>query len=130
MFGGAIYGREDGDWRWQRWRESVRTLRETGNWDSGRWIPLMPFVTGTELPDYTWTIRGEEVWRWAGSEWDVAEPQPEMTDKTDGFRVGTVCAERNECLDEPLIDHRHNVCGDCGKTTEIGWGVAGGWAQM
>lgn len=117
IFGDRIHAFDDEtDWRWRRWRESLRTFRETGVWDGRPWFLLRPFANETDLPDFVWTVRGEEVRCWSSANWKPAIPQPPMI--AGEFLAGTRCAERAEHAYGSFVDDRHTVCAGCGRATE------------
>jgi hypothetical protein len=128
LFGAGIHDAEDTDPRWERWRDAVSQFRETGYWPHDPWYDPLPFPPGTRLSAFVWTLRGDEVWTWAGASWVRADPQPARR-----FRllVGTVCDQRGQHK-LTAVTTIHLVCDDCGITSETGsivdlCGIRRGW---
>ena len=114
MFGAGIYDADESDPRWRRWRDAVRQFRATGFWAHGPWHDLIPFPRGARLPEFVWTLRGDEVWTWDSVSWVRAEPQPERHTQ---LLLDTVCEQRGH-HDVTAVTSAHAVCDDCGHTTE------------
>ena len=114
MFGPGIHDADDADPRWERWRLAVADFRVTGKWPHAGWHYPIPFPSGLDLPAFVWTLRGDEVWAWAGSTWVKPIPSPPA-----GFHLleGTVCFDRGHCRMTVVTDV-HAVCDDCGHTSE------------
>ena len=112
MFGPGIHDADDSDPRWARWRQAVSEFRTTGTWPHGPWKHLIPFPSGTTLPPFVWTLRGDEVWTWEGRRWVRAGPQPR---RSDGLLEETPCVERGHC-NMDAVTTVHAVCGNCGNT--------------
>ena len=114
MFGDGIHLLDDDhDPRWLRWRAAVGEYRRTGDWPYDPWRRLVP---APDLPDGAWTLRGDEVWRWDGARWGLAEPQPALHWK---MLAGSLCDERGHC---DLEDRsRHSVCVGCAHVSALGW---------
>ena len=115
QFGPSIHEAGDEDERLRRWREAVYEFRASGAWPHEEWRRLIPFAPGTELPAFTWTLQGDEVWEWADGQWRCADPQPQRDYK---LLVGTLCHERGHC-DLAAGDSAHAVCVDCGASVEV-----------
>lgn len=110
MFGPGMVDAADDDPRWNRWRSAIAEYRRTGSWPHAPWTYLLPIPAGADVPDYVWTVRGAEVWRWDGADWVLADPQPVRN-----FRVlvGTVCGDRGTHSTDDLST-AHMLCPDCG----------------
>ena len=114
LFGESIHDAGEDDARWSRWDDAVAMFRQTGSWPHEPWRELHGFPTETRLPDFVWTVRGDEVWTWSGRDWVRADPQPP---RRAGLLVGSVCEARGHCSLE-MVTTIHVLCFDCGSVTE------------
>jgi len=119
MFGPGIYDTPDEHGgHWQRWRDALAEFRTGGTWRHAGWRHLIPFLPGTTLPPFVWTLRGDEVWTWNGDTWLKADPQPRHQFE---MLEGTLCFERR-FHETTVVTTVHGVCDDCGETSETGTG--------
>ncbi len=114
LFGASIHDAPEDDARWARWRDAVAIFRETGSWPHEPWRELHEFPNGTRLPEFVWTVRGDEVWTWNGRDWVLADPPPP---RRFGLLDGSVCSARGRC-DLEMVSTIHSLCFDCGWVTE------------
>jgi hypothetical protein len=115
---GEAFGHYDGplfEARYARWLKAVATFRSSGEWHMQPYHQMTSFEAETRLPNFVWTIIGDEVWRWRENRWNLVEPTPPHKGR---LLEGSVCAAR-EHHNMAEADSSHLVCTDCGWTSEV-----------